>query len=71
MAPPAQRGEPGIYVSHGTRDDVLPIDACSRRVVPRLRQAGYDVRYREFVDGHTVPPEVAREAVDWFTARPG
>jgi hypothetical protein len=42
---------------------VLPIDSCSRRLVPRLRAAGYAVRYREFDGGHGVPPEIASEAV--------
>jgi phospholipase/carboxylesterase len=66
MMPPEQRGAPAIYVSHGTEDGVLPIDACSRRLVPRLQAAGYDVRYREFEGPHTVPYDVAREAVEWF-----
>ena len=66
VAPGARRGEPRLFVSHGTRDRVLPIDPCSRRIVPRLKQAGYDLRYREFDGPHTVPPEVAREAADWF-----
>jgi phospholipase/carboxylesterase len=67
MAPAAQRGDPRLYISHGTRDEVLPIDYCSRRIVPQARRAGYDLRYREFDGPHTVPPEIAREALDWFT----
>ncbi len=67
MAPSRQAGMPRIFISHGTRDEVLPIDRCSRRIVPRLEQARYDVRYREFDGPHTVPPEITREAVDWFT----
>jgi phospholipase/carboxylesterase len=66
MAPAGQEGSPRIYVSHGTRDAVLPIDACSRRLVPRLKQAGYDVLYHEFDGPHTVPEEIAREALEWF-----
>lgn len=66
MAPGGQEGEPEIYVSHGTRDSVLPIDSCSRRLVPTLRRAGYDILYREFEGPHTVPPEIAREALEWF-----
>jgi phospholipase/carboxylesterase len=62
MAPPERIGRPAIYVSHGTEDRVLPIDGCSRRLVPRLERAGYEVRYREFVGGHAVPPDVAAEA---------
>ena len=70
-APAGQEGSPRIYVSHGTRDEVLPIDVCSRRVAPRLRRAGYDVLYREFDGPHTVPPEIAREGVEWLTGAGG
>ncbi len=71
MAPAAQRGAPRVFISHGTHDSVLPIDRCSRRLVPALERAGYDVRYVEFDGGHTVPPEIANEAVEWFAAEPG
>jgi predicted esterase len=71
MAPGGQQGAPAVFVSHGTGDRVLPIGRCSRRVVPLLQQAGYGVRYREFPGGHTVPPEIAREAVQWFTLEGG
>lgn len=57
---------PRFFVSHGTGDTVLPIDACSRRLVPKLKDAGFEVLYREFDGGHTVPADVAREAIDWF-----
>lgn len=59
-----RRGRPRIFVSHGVADGVLPIERTSRRIVPALRDAGYDVTYREFPGPHTVPPEIAREAVD-------
>lgn len=65
-APGREHGEPRFFVSHGTRDAVLPIDRTSRRVVPRLEDAGHDVHYREFDGPHTVPPEIARDAVNWF-----
>ena len=68
MAPPALVGRPKIYVSHGTHDQILPIDACSRRLVPQLERSGYRVQYHEF-DGTTVPPEIRREAFEWFTGR--
>ena len=67
MAPKEQWGKPEIYVSHGKRDQVLPIDSCSRRLVPRLQRAGYEVLYREFDGPHTAPEDIAREAVEWFT----
>jgi phospholipase/carboxylesterase len=65
-APARRRGRPHVFVSHGTRDRVLPIDICSRRLVPELRQAGYQVRYREFDGGHAVPAAIARDAVGWL-----
>ncbi len=69
-APAARHGDPRFFVSHGVGDEVLPIDPTSRRVVPQLERAGYDVTYREFDGPHTVPPEIAREGVDWFLAEP-
>ena len=62
-------GRPRIYVSHGTKDQVLPIDVCSRRLVPRLKDAGYDVTYEEFDGPHRVPPELARRAVSRLAGR--
>ena len=66
VAPSARRGSPRAFVSHGTRDGVLPIERCSRRIVPQLKRADYEVRYREFDGGHTIPPGIALEAVRWF-----
>jgi phospholipase/carboxylesterase len=59
-------GKPPVFISHGTIDNVLPIDECSRRIVPQLRQDGYKVTYREFEGKHTLPPEIASEAMRWF-----
>lgn len=68
MAPADQIGAPQVFVSHGERDTVLPINRCSRRIVPQLQQAGYPVIYQEFDGGHTVPQEIARDALNWFMA---
>jgi phospholipase/carboxylesterase len=68
-APSGQIGAPRFFVSHGTVDPVLPIDHTSRRIVPSLQDAGYDVTYVEFNGGHTVPPEVAREGLAWFLGK--
>jgi predicted esterase len=53
-------GKPEFFVSHGTSDPILPIDQCSRIIVPALRKRGYDVTFREFDGGHEVPESVAR-----------
>lgn len=67
MAPEKQEGEPQIFISHGNRDAVLPIERCSRRLVPQLQQAGYKVEYQEFDGPHTVPVAIALSALEWFT----
>jgi len=69
LAPAGQRGSPRIFVSHGIQDGWLPIDSCSRRIVPQLERAGYEVRYREFSGGHVVPPSIARESAIWLANR--
>lgn len=70
MAPATTIGQPRIFVSHGTEDAVLPIDRCSRRLVPRLEDAGYEVTYHEFNGPHTVPHEIVAEAITWLTRDP-
>lgn len=66
IAPVTPRGQPKVFISHGTRDGVLPIDPCSRTIVPRLRRAEYEVTYDEFDGGHEIPEGIARHAVDWL-----
>jgi predicted esterase len=70
MVPTGQEGAPRFFISHGTGDRVLPIDRCSRVIVPRLEKAGYNVRYQEFKGGHTIPENVSEEAVAWFMEKP-
>ena len=70
IAPAAERNGPRIFISHGTRDEILPISACSRRIVPQLERVGFEVEYVEFEGGHRIPPEIARRAIEWFTGSP-
>jgi phospholipase/carboxylesterase len=65
-SPPRRTGKPRLFISHGTKDAVLPIDRCSRALVPRLRRLGYDVTYDEFEGPHTVPEPIAAHAVHWW-----
>ena len=64
--PVVRHGTPRMFVSHGVRDDVLPVGRCSRRLVPRLRESGYDVTYVEFPDGHQVPEEIVDRSFAWL-----
>jgi phospholipase/carboxylesterase len=61
-----RRGKPRIFVSHGRQDTILPIERCSRILVPELSKAGYPVTFREFDGPHTVPKEIAEESMRWF-----
>lgn len=63
---PATVGKPRIYVSHGRFDDIIPVTASRDRIVPELRDAGYDVTYEEFDGGHGVPAAISESALDWF-----
>lgn len=66
MQPIAARGKPRIFLSHGTSDPIMPIDATSRVFVPKLKSLGYDVTYREYEGRHTPSAPVVREAFEWF-----
>jgi predicted esterase len=61
-------GNPKFFVSHGTRDHILPIDSCGRRVAATLMSRGYDVTFREFDGDHEIPQDVAREALRWMVS---
>lgn len=63
------QGKPRVFISHGTQDDILPIDRCGRVIAQRLRASSYDVTFREFDGGHEIPPAIAREGLSWC-ARP-
>jgi phospholipase/carboxylesterase len=60
-------GAARFFLSHGTSDPILPIDGASRPIARELRRANLSVKLREFDGGHTVPPEVAREAFQWLS----
>jgi phospholipase/carboxylesterase len=64
-----RQGRPRFFVSHGTNDQILPIDQCSRVIVPQLKSMGYDVTFREFEGRHEMPPDVAAEGLRWMAAR--
>lgn len=60
------KGQPRIFISHGTNDTVLPIKPCSEKIVPALKKYGYDVRFEKFEGGHEIPQPVAEAAMDFY-----
>jgi phospholipase/carboxylesterase len=69
MSPPNKEGEPKIFISHGTQDQVLPIEVCSRRIVANLKRAGYAVTYKEFDGPHRATDEMKSEAIRFWLDR--
>ena len=66
MAPNVDRGKPRVFVSHGTRDQVLSFERTKTVFVPRLRDAGYATTFREFDGTHQIPADVSAEALTWL-----
>jgi phospholipase/carboxylesterase len=66
MRAPINDEKPKVFVSHGSNDPILSAVRCSHRIVSRLERDGYDVRFKEFPGSHVVPPDVSRDAVNWF-----
>lgn len=61
-----QAGAPKVFISHGTRDEQIPIDRSGRIHSAKLRKAGYDVTYVEHDGPHAWRPDMAAKAVDFF-----
>src|SRR3954469_10216669 len=66
MRPAEVHGKPKIFISHGLRDPIMPIDVTSRTFVPKLKAMGYDVTYREYEGRHGVTPAIVQEGFEWF-----
>jgi phospholipase/carboxylesterase len=60
------QGRPSFYISHGTRDQILPIDRCGRRIAAELKSRGYEVTFREFEGRHEIPRDVMLEGLRWL-----
>jgi len=65
VPPGAATGKPDVYITHGNADPILPFEATSQRIAAAMTRAGYAVTLKQFVGGHTVPPDLARDAFRW------
>jgi phospholipase/carboxylesterase len=67
MNPPGPPvGRPRIFLAHGTRDTVYSVYSSRERLLPQLRDAGYDVTYYEFDGPHFITPPAARAMLEWL-----
>lgn len=69
MRAAAERGQPGFFITHGSMDQVLPVDS-SRYIVEQLQAAGYAVDYREFDGPHVVSLSLAKASFQWMVGQP-
>jgi predicted esterase len=60
--------QPAFFISHGTRDEILPIEQTSRVIVPLLRGYGDAVKYVEFDGYHELPKAIEVQAMGWLKA---
>jgi predicted esterase len=67
---PFGRGQPDVFVAHGTQDEVVPFSFSRDRVVPRLRSNGMDVNFYIFDGNHSMPSYVQSAAFEWLTDTP-
>ena len=58
-------GKPRIFISHGAKDHILPIDRCGRRIAAALKGQSYDVTFREFDGDHEVPADIAHAGLSF------
>jgi phospholipase/carboxylesterase len=65
-----QEGAPRVFIAHGLADEQLPIATSGRANASKLQQAGYDIRYVEFMGNHSVQPSIVGLAVDFFLSEP-
>ncbi len=68
--PQTRTGTPLVFVSHSIQDQVSPIETCSRNMVPRLEEFGYNVDYVEYStsggNGHFVTPDIMAQALQFL-----
>lgn len=65
-----QVGAPQVFMSHGTRDEQIPIERSARVHSAKLLEAGYDLTYVEYDGPHAYQPDVVRQAVDFLMSSP-
>jgi phospholipase/carboxylesterase len=57
-----------VFIAHGETDESISISAGAR-AHDSLRNHGFDVTFRPFAAGHSVPLDIVAEAVTWMGGR--
>jgi phospholipase/carboxylesterase len=56
-----------IFASHGTVDQVIPVD-WARNSVPKIKELGIEIEYKEYPVGHGVAPQNFFDFRNWLQA---
>ena len=70
IIPMRNPGKMPVFIRHGTRDQILNIDATSRRIQRDLKSQGYVLDYQEFDGPHTIRQEDVQTGMQWIRALP-
>ena len=57
-----------IFASHGSVDQVVPVD-WARNSIPKLKELGIDIVYKEYPVGHGVAPQNFFDFKNWLQNR--
>lgn len=55
-----------IFISHGDKDRVIPIETTTHGIGPGLRQIGFEVEVEVFDGGHELRAKQMASAFDWW-----
>jgi phospholipase/carboxylesterase len=55
-----------MFVSHGTADQVVPVQWEREKSIPMLEKLNIDFVYKEYPIGHGVSPQNFRDVVNWL-----
>ncbi len=66
LLPAIDTYKPSLYLTHGYRDSVLPMDLTSIPIAEQLEARGYEVTFRKFDGGHLMPAAYVPEAFSWL-----
>jgi phospholipase/carboxylesterase len=67
--PPARRmGDVGLFVGHGTQDDLLPV-TDGRAIRDLFQPLVRDFAYHEYPISHAISPAEIRDVAAWLTGR--
>ena len=66
VAEPPPGPRPRIFIAHGDRDSVIPVETTTQGIAPGLRQLGFRVDVEVFTGGHELRPQKMADGFQWW-----